>query len=217
MAATRTARLGAFVAGVTLLLGVVGCDSSSDGTSAPRPTTTTTSPGNPDLEKLLMQDGEEPGFVRGALPGARPSALQTLTGVDAFVAELHLTAADKTRLEGEGFLAFSAGPIRGGTESAGVTNVALYETAAGAQHSQANDLRPEVVTAGGPLQGLTFFDVPGVPGARGWKATEPPVGNITWVDGRCYYVLGNQGPGDLQSRLTSGVIAIYSRTKGQCP
>jgi hypothetical protein len=216
MSATRTARLGVLVASVTLLMGLVGCDDSSEETTTPRPTTTASS-STPDLEKLLMRDGEEPGFVRGALPGAQPSALQTVTGVDAFVEEMHLSAEDKKRLQDEGFLVFTAGPIRGGSESAGVTNVALYETPTGAQHSMANDLRREVITAGGPLQGLTFFDVPGVPGARGWKATDPPVGNVAWVDGRCYYVLGNQGPGNLQSQLTTGVAAIYARTKGQCP
>jgi hypothetical protein len=217
MPATRTARLGVLVASVTLLLGLVGCGDGDDDASTPRPTPTTASSNNPDLEKLLMRDGEEPGFVRGALPGAQPSALQTLIGVDAFVEDLHLTAEDEQRLKDEGFLAFTAAPIRGGTESAGVTNVALYESATGAQHSMANDLRPEVITAGGPLKGLTFFDVPGVPGARGWKATDPPVGNVAWVDGRCYFVLGNQGPGNLQSQLTTGVAAIYARTKGQCP
>jgi hypothetical protein len=216
MTARWAARLGAPVAAATLLLGLGGCSDDKDDTAAPTPTTTTASPGNPDLEKLLMQDGEEPGFVRGAQPGAQPSALDTITGIDAYVQEFGLTAADKKRLQDEGFLAFVAAPIKAGTETGGVTNVAQYETAAGAAHSLANDLKPAVVDPGGQLKGLVFFDVPGVPGARGWSATEPHVANILWADGRCYYVLGNQGPGDLKAQLIKGVTAMYARTKGQC-
>ena len=215
MTARWTARLGAPVAVATLLLGLVGCSDDKDDSSG-GPTPTASSPAGPDLEKLLMQDGEEPGFVRGAQPDAQPSELQTITGIDAYVAEFRLGPTDRKRLEDEGFLAFVAAPIKGGAETAGVTNVALYKTAAGAAHSLANDLKPEVVTAGGPLKGLAFFDVPGVPGARGWTATEPAVGNILWADGRCFYVLGNGGPGDLKADLIKGVTAIYARTKGQC-
>jgi hypothetical protein len=209
-----TARLGALVAVTTLLLGLAGCGDDDD--ASPRATPTTASSGQPDLEKLLMRDGEEPGFTRGAQPDAQPSALQTLTGLDAFAADLNLPEADKSRLKEEGFLAFSAAPIRSGSEYAGVTNVALYATAAGAQHSMANDVKPDVIQAGGPLQGFRFFDVPGVPGARGWSATAPPVGNVLWVEGRCFFVLGNQGPGSLTEKLTKGVQAMYARTKGQC-
>jgi hypothetical protein len=214
MTATWTTRLGVPVAAV-LLVGLVGCsDDKKD--SAAGPTPTASSPAGPDLEKLLMQDGEEPGFVRGAQPDAQPSALDTISGLDAYVKEFGLTAADKTRLQGEGFLTFVAAPIKSGAETAGVTNVALYETAAGAAHSLANDLQPAVINLGGQLQGLQFFDVPGVPGARGYTATEPHVANVLWADGRCYYVLGNAGPGDLKTQLIKGVTAMYARTKGQC-
>jgi hypothetical protein len=208
------ARLGAVVV-ATLALGLAGCGDDDD--AAPRATPTTASSAQPDLEKLLMLDGEEPGFTRGAQPDARPSALQTLVGLDAFAADLQLPEADKTRLKEEGFLAFSAAPIRSGSEYAGVTNVSLYATATGATRSMANDLQPSVIQAGGPLRGLRFFDVPGVPGARGWAATDPPVGNVLWVEGRCFFVLGNQGPGSLTEKLTKGVQAMYARTKGQCP
>ena len=81
----------------------------------------------------------------------------------------------------------------------------------------AYDLRPDVIRAGGPIENLRFFTVPGVAGARGWTASEPHVANVSWVQGRCYLTLGNQGPGPLAGRLSSGVRAIYERTNGQCP
>jgi len=37
------------------------------------------------------------------------------------------------------------------------------------------------------------------------------------VQGRCYLVLGNQGPGPFAGPLSTGVQAIYKRTNGQCP
>lgn len=170
-----------------------------------------------DLTPLLMRAGEEPGFRPGALPGAMPRSRETFTGVDAFAKSVGLPPAEVRRLRREGFISFTVGPIRGPRNTAGLTNAALYETAEGAERSMAHDLRPDVIRAGGPIGGLRFFSVPGVPGARGWSASEPHVANVLWVQGRCYLTLGNQGPGRLEGRLATGVRAIYARTKGRCP
>jgi hypothetical protein len=171
----------------------------------------------PDLTRFLMRDDEEPGFRPGALPGATPRSVTTSTGVNAVVKDLGLTQADAQRLRSEGFVSITLGPIRGPQQTAGVTNVALYATAEGARRSMAHDLRPAVIHSFGPVQNLRYFTVPGVPGARGWTASKPHVGNVLWVEGRCYLTLGNQGPGPFPGPLSQGVRAIYQRTDGQCP
>ncbi len=74
-----------------------------------------------------------------------------------------------------------------------------------------------MIRALGPVEDLRYFAVPGVPGARGWTASEPHVGNVQWVQGRCMLVLGNQGPGPFAGPLSKGARAIYERTNGQCP
>jgi hypothetical protein len=205
------------VALATLVVGIAACGDDGDATPTVRKAASTTAPAPaPDLEQFLMRDGEEPGFRQGAAPGAMPSARDTIEGVEAFVAELGLPPADAQRLRDEGFISFMVQPIRG-PKSAGLSNVALYETEEGATQSLAHELQPAVIRAGGPIKGLRFFRVQGIPGARGWTASEPHVGNVMWVQGRCLLVLGNQGPGQLAGPLSTGARAIYKRTKGQCP
>ena len=151
-----------------------------------------------------------------------PRSRETITGVQAFVNDMHLTPADARRLRREGFISFTVQPIRG-PQTAGVTNVALYETPEGARHSLAHELRPDVIRALGPVENLRFFPVPGIPGARGWTASLPgepasrDVGNVFWVQGRCMLVLGNQGPGPFVGPLSTGARAIFDRTNRQCP
>jgi len=132
------------------------------------------------------------------------------------VKDEHLTPADARRLRSEGFISLTLAPIRG-PRTAGVTNVALYTTAAGAKHSMAHDLRPSVIHALGPVAHLQYFSVSGVPGARGWTASKPHVGNVSWVQGRCYLTIGNAGPGPFSGPLSKAVRAIYARTNGECP
>jgi hypothetical protein len=162
-----------------------------------------------------MRKDEEPGFRPGALPGAAPRSGATITGVKAFVEDMHLAPADARRLRSEGFISFTVQPIRG-PRTAGVTNVALYATAEGAKHSLAHELRTDVIRASGPVANLRRFTVPGIPGARGWTASEPHVGNVLWVQGRCLLVLGNQGPGPFPGPMSTGARAIYERTNGKC-
>ena len=163
-----------------------------------------------------MRKGEEPGFRPGAAPGALPRKRETITGVNAFAKLNHLPAADARRLRSEGFVEFTVEPIRG-PRTAGLSNVALYKTAKGARHSKAHDLRADVIRALGPVGTLRFFTVSGVPGARGWTASKPHVANVSWVQGRCYLTVGNQGPGPYPAALGKAVRAIYKRTNGRCP
>jgi hypothetical protein len=211
------------VALATLAIGIAACGSDGDS----KPTVRQAAKATPRAEaqglgRYLMRRGEEPGFRPGAAPGAMPSERVTVTGVNALVAELHLPLADEQRLSDEGFVSYMAGPIRG-PGSAGITSIELYETAEGARRSLAHELRPDVIRAGAPLRNLRFFDVPGIPGARGWTASlagEPDsraLGNVYWLQDRCVHALGNQGPGPFVGPLSRGARAIYERTSRRCP
>jgi hypothetical protein len=210
------ANLGA-VALATLVIGLAACGGDDGDENTAQAAANATPPsGARALDRFLMQGGEEPGFRRGAAPGATPSSGETITGVRAFVEEMHLPPADARRLRREGFISFAVQPIRG-PRTAGVSNVALFATAEGAKHNLAHELRTDVIRAFGPVANLRRFTVPGIPGARGWTASEPHVGNLWWVQGRCVLVLGNQGPGPFVGPLSTGARAIYERTNGQCP
>lgn len=201
-----------------LVIGLAACgDDDGDDTKARKPADAGAAPSAPNLERFLMRKDEEPGFRPGALPGAMPRARDTITGVEAFANEMRLTPADERRLREEGFTSFTVGPIRGPGETAGLTNVALFATAAGAKHNLAYETRTDVIRASGPAAKLRRFTVPGLPGARGWTASQPTVGNVFWVQGRCVLGLGNQGPGPLVEPLSAGARAIYERTDGVCP
>jgi hypothetical protein len=210
-------QLGA-VALAALVIGLAACGGDDgDENTAQAAANGTPRSGDWDPDRFLMQDGEEPGFRQGAAPGATPSSGETITGVRAFVEEMQLPPADARRLRDEGFISFAVQPIRGPRETAGITNVALFATAEGAQHNMAHELRTDVIRAFGPVAHLRRFTVPGIPGARGWTASEPQVGNLWWVQGRCVLVLGNQGPGPFVGPLSTGARAIYERTGGKCP
>ena len=209
-------KLGA-AAMATLAIGLAGCGGDDDDEPTARQTTSATAQaGARDLDRFLMPRDEEPGFRPGAAPGAMPAAGGTITGVDAFVREMRLPPADARRLRSEGFVSYRFQPIRG-PRTAGISNVALFATAAGARRNLAHETRTDVIRALGPVEGLRRFPVPGIPGARGWTASEPRVGNVYWVQGRCVLVLGNQGPGPFPGPLSKGARAIYERTNGECP
>ena len=202
----------------TLVIGLTACgDNDGDDTTAREPANGSTRSSAPDVDRFLMRKNEEPGFRPGALPGATPRSRETITGINAFVTEMQLAPADERRLRNEGFISFTAQPIRGPRETAGVTNVAVFATPEGAKHNLAHETRTDVIRASGPVANLRRFTVPGVPGARGWTASEPHVGNVFWVQGRCVLVLGNQGPGPFVGPLSTGARAIYERTNGECP
>src|SRR3954452_22784547 len=205
------------VALATLVIGLAACGGDGgDETAAHEAANVNAGTGAQDLDRFLMRKDEEPGFRRGALPEALPRSGGTITGVKAFVEDMHLAPPDARRLRSEGFISYAFEPIRG-PRTAGITNVALYSTAEGAKHSLAHELRTDVIRAFGPVANLRRFTVPGIPGARGWTASKPRVGNLWWVQGRCVVVLGNQAPGPLAGPLSTGARAIYERTNGDCP
>jgi hypothetical protein len=210
------AKFGA-VALATFVIGIAACgDDDGDETTAPEAANGNARAGAQDLDRFLMRKDEEPGFRPGAAPGALPRSGGTITGVEAFVKDMPLASADTRRLRSEGFISYTFQPIRG-PRTAGITNVTLYTTAEGAKHSLAHELRTDVIRAYGPVANLRRFPVPGIPGARGWTASKPHVGNVNWVQGRCMLVLGNQGPGPFAGPLSTGARAIYERTNGECP
>ena len=159
------------VALIFAVSGLAACGDGDDGgdeavdAAAPRSTAQ-------DLDRFLLREGDEPGSRPGAAPGATPRSRATITGVEAFVKEMRLTPADERRLRSEGFVSFTVQPIRGAGR-AGVSNVALYETAQGAKDSLAHEVRPDVIRAFGPLENLRFFTVPGVPGRAGGPRPSP--------------------------------------------
>jgi hypothetical protein len=216
MRRTVRAKFGA-VTLATLAIGIAACgDDDGDETTAQQAANGNAPTGAQDLDPFLMRKDEEPGFRRGAAPEAEPRSGGTITGVKAYVKDMHLAPADARRLRSEGFISYAFQPIRG-PRTAGITNVALYATAEGAKHSLAHELRTDVIRAFGPVANLRRFTVPKIPGARGWTASEPHVGNVFWVQGRCLLVLGNQGPGPFAGPLSTGARAIYERTNGRCP
>jgi hypothetical protein len=216
MRSTIRAKFGA-VALAALVIGLAACG----GDDGDKPAALEAANGNArsaasDLDRFLFRKGEEPGFRPGAGPDQAPQSGGTITGVKAFAKDMHLAPADARRLRSEGFISFTVQPIRG-PRTAGITNVALFATAEGAQHNMAHELRTDVIRSFGPVANLRRFSVPGIPGARGWTASEPHVGNVNWVQGRCVLVLGNQGPGPFVGPLSRGARAIHERTNGQCP
>ena len=107
-----------------------------------------------------------------------------------------------------------------GPNTRGVTSVTLFASAQGAARWLAQEQREDYIRRHMPGGGkLRRFDVPGIPGARGWTASKDGhiVGNIFWVQGRCLMILGNESPGPFDGPLSTGAHAIYQRTKGRCP
>jgi hypothetical protein len=214
---TAAAKLGV-VALATVLMGITACgDGGGDESTASAAANGDARSRARDLDRFLMRSGEEPGFRQGALPEALPQSGETITGVTAFVKDMQLPPADARRLRSEGFISFTVQPIRGPRGTAGITNVALFASAEGARRNMAHELRTDVIRAFGPVANLRRFTVPGIPGARGWTASKPRVGNLWWIQGRCVLVLGNQGPGPFVGPLSTGARAIYERTGGHCP
>ena len=210
-------RLGA-VALATLAIGLAACgDDGDDETTAPGAANETARSGAPTSTGSSCATGEEPGFRPGAAPGAMPPSGADHHGRQG-VREGDAPGRRPTRGDCAARGSSRSPPSRSAApRTAGITNVALFATAEGAERSLAHELRTDVIRAVGPVANLRRFTVPGIPGARGWTASEPHVGNVLWVQGRCMHVLGNQGPGPFVGPLSTGARAIYERTGGHCP
>jgi hypothetical protein len=202
----------------TVVTGVTACGGDDgDESTAQVASNGAVQAGAANVGRFLMQNGEEPGFRQGARPDQVPRSRGTITGVEAFVRDMRLAPADARRLRGEGFISYTFQPIRGPRASAGLTSVALFATAKGAQDNMAHELRPDVIRSHTPVTKLRLFFDPNIPGARGWTASKPHVSNLWWVQGRCVLVLGNQGPGPFAEPMSTGARAIHARTAGKCP
>ena len=208
---------------MSCVLGIAACgDSNGDkgGTTAgpevEAPATTAAEsneaqPAKVDLERFLMQAGEEPGFEPVEEPRT-DDGVQSLAG--------GFSADELERLRRAGFISLTLQPLSGDDGNSGVTTVLLFETAEGARdwlnYETSDDGIESMVPGATPQR----FTVPGVPGARGWTGRDRhdnPIGHGFWVQGRCEMVLGNEGEGDFVKPLSLGATAIHDRTNGECP
>jgi hypothetical protein len=205
------------------LLGIAACgdDNGDEGgtTAAPDVETTSTTaaesdeaqPAKVNLERFLMQAGEEPGFEPIEEPRT-DHGVQSLAG--------GFSADEVERLRRAGFISITFQPLSGDDHNAGVTTVLLFKTAEGARDWLEYETSDEGIDSAVPGAKPKRFTVRGVPGARGWTGRDRhdnPIGHVYWVQGRCEMVLGNEGEGDFVKPLSIGAKAIYDRTKGVCP
>ena len=192
-------------------LGFALAASSCGGSSAEAPAQSPSS--GEDLTEFLLRDEEQPGF-------SRVESAQTESGAKTYARNLGLSSADADQLQQAGFLSITYQPLTSSVSGMGLTNVQLFATADGAADWAAHEQRLAVIRDQIPDAKVHRFTVSGVPGARGWIASQPdqdPAVNVYWVQGRCLLVLGNQGPQIVTESLSTGVRAIYARTHGSCP
>ena len=198
-------------------IGLGGCGGDDDDeTSDKEGVTTGTQKAPPGLERFLLRRGEEPGY--------EPSGpVEELSSAEEFAARGPRPEAEARRLSEGGFVSFARRELEG-KDGPGVTSLMLFASAAGAKGEAAE----ERSNLDADYRGWTLkrFDVPGVPGAFGWTATnrsspDAPrgerVGNVTWVEGRCTMTLGNSGASWFEEPLTAGVRAVHRRVAGRCP
>ena len=184
---------------------------SGCGESAPEAAKTAARPDKVNFTRFLMRDGEQPGFRR----------IESVLTEDAetFAEKAGLTKAELSAMRSAGMGRATFQPTEGPI-TVGVTSVTLFGSAKGAARWLALEQRADYIRRHMPGGGkVRHFDVPGIPGARGWTASKGnhSVGNVYWVQGRCLMILGNEGPGPLARPLSTGAKAIYQRTKGRCP
>lgn len=167
------------------------------------------------LSRFLLQANEEPGFSPKGEPETVP--------IETFMKEVG--PAEAKLLRENGLKSFVVVHLEGDGGGAGLSNVHEFATEEGARRHLAYLLG----AIDQQFEGATIqrFDIPEVPNAGGFLALKPAefdVGNVNWVQGRCLLVLGNAGSGrhdglptSFIEPLSTGVKAIYERTKGQCP
>jgi hypothetical protein len=172
-------------------------------TAAPDVETTSTTaaesdeaqPAKVNLERFLMQAGEEPGFEPVEEP-RMDHGVQSLAG--------GFSADEVERLRRAGFISITFQPLSGDDHNAGVTTVLLFKTAEGARDWLEYETSDEGIDSAVPGPIPKRFTVRGVPGARGWTGRdrhENPIGHVFWVQGRCEMVIGDEGEGDFVKPL----------------
>lgn len=169
--------------------------------------------GHRDVDAFLVRNGEQPGF--------RPDGdALTVVGVNALANHWRLAPADAQQLQDRGFVSFTTRRTLGRRGAAGVHELLLFRTPAGARDQMAYDLRASTIHATLPETKIRRFTVRDVPGARGWTGTDlhgNPIGTVLWVQGRCMLLLVSEGDLPFVEVLSTGARAIYERTGGDCP
>ena len=166
-------------------------------------------PAKVNVEQFLMQTGEVPGFK----PVGPPTT-------DSVVESFGMTPAGIKLARRSGFVSNTFQRITSEDGNAGVTNVALFKTDAGAQAWMKYESSTEFIRDQIPDVKIRRFTVPDIPGARGWTGLDlhgNRIGHVFWVQGRCMLLIGDEGTGDFVEPLSNGAKAIHARTNGACP
>ena len=198
-------------AGLLVALAGGALMASGCGESAPEAAKANAHPDKVDYTRLLMRDGEQPGFRRVGSVVTEDAA--------TYAENARLTKPELRRMRNAGMGLATFQPTEG-PNSRGVTSVTLFASAQDARQWLAQEQREDYIRRLMPGAGkLRRFVVPGIPGARGWSASKGShiVGNIFWVQGRCLMILGHETSGPFDGPLATGAHAIYQRTKGRCP
>ena len=189
-------------------LGIAACGDDGGTTAAEREEAP---PAKVNVERFLMQAGEEPGFEPIEEPRT-DHGVQSLAG--------GFPANDVERLRRAGFISLTLQPLSGDDGNAGVSTILLFKTAKGARDWLEYETSDEGIDSMVPGAKPKRFRAPGIPGARGWTGRDRHgnlIGHVFWVQGRCEMLLGNEGKGDFVKPLSIGAKAIHERTNGECP
>jgi hypothetical protein len=208
----RARTFGSFVGVLTACAfawsaGCGGDDSTTKAKAKAKEVKPTPQPAKFDPGKLLLRQGEEPGFK---------SAGEPVTNLQPFP----LPPAGAERLRKAGFISSTFGPLQG-DGAAGASSITLFESAAGAREWMEHETTDAGIKEQIPEPGrIRRFTVAGVPGSRGWTGLDlhgNKIGTVFWTDGRCEFVLSNENNPPFVDPLTAGAKAWYARTKGMCP
>jgi hypothetical protein len=200
-----TPRTSRMALGGLLCVLITGCGSGSEPTKSASGTPRTTAPSG--LAEYLLQDDEVPGLAPIQSP-------QTDTGPP-----FDLPEGAVKRLQRSGYVSTTYQPANGGN-SAGVSSVLLFKTAAGARTWMAYETSDEGIKAQIPNARIKRFTIAGVPGATGWTGPDlhgNSIGQAYWTEGRCMLTIGLEVEGPHVEGLSAGAKAIYQRTGGTCP
>lgn len=212
------------------VMAVAGCGGSHAASSANATTTAATSPkaeatpatGALPVNDRVLQPSEFQGYVVPRPPpvvrstAAWAAAAEGLTGSQV--------AAESPRLRRLGFVAGVAEHLHGvfPVMVEALSLVEQYRSAARARAELAYQYARDRSVAGSPGQKFTRFRVAGIPGAMGWKTSDPSfVGiNVLIADGPFYYVVGAGFPPSAhnapsRAQVITAATALYRRVHGR--
>jgi hypothetical protein len=173
------------------------------------------------LSSYLIQKGEATGFVPKK-PKESTSLPQALEKVLRAKGKTYQT--ELKRFESEGWEAMAYEPLRSTTErkGEGVSTVQQFATPKGAEAEMSFELKRD--TASVPKgTALRHLKLAGVPHAAAFEFIEGKTGeaaaNVLFVEGQCFFVVGDFKPSGKQvaAPVIAGAQAIRKRTNGECP